>query len=290
MLLDGKKTAKNVLKRVKPRLEKLKKQNINPKMAIIMVGKNPASLSYIRQKRKFCESVGVLYEQRDFEENITTKELIKEIEDINKNNSIHGVIVQLPLPEQVNAPLLFRAIDPGKDVDGFTAYNIGKMFLSKDFEHLPPATPKGIITLLDEYQINVEGKEVVVVGHSNIVGKPIAIMLLNRGATVTVCHLKTKDLKEHVKKADIVIVAAGKVNLITADMVKDGVVIIDVGINKINDPDKEKGYRLVGDADFENIEKKASYITPVPGGVGPMTVASLVENVISASERLSDNN
>ena len=286
MLLDGKKTAKNVLERVKPRLGELKKQNINPKMVIIMVGKNPASLSYIRQKRKFCESVGILYEQRDFEENITTKELVKEIENINEDNSIQGVIVQLPLPKQVDAPLVFRAIDPKKDVDGFTAYNIGKMFLSKDFEHLPPATPKGIITLLDEYKIDVEGKEVVIVGHSNIVGKPIAIMLLNRDATVTVCHYQTKDLKEHTKKADIVIVAVGKVNLITADMVKDGVVIIDVGTNRIDDPSKEKGYRLVGDADFENIEKKASYITPVPGGVGPMTVASLIENVVSAAERL----
>jgi methylenetetrahydrofolate dehydrogenase (NADP+)/methenyltetrahydrofolate cyclohydrolase len=288
MLLDGKKTAQNVLERLKPRIESLNNRNIKPKLVIIMVGKNPASLSYIRQKRKFCESIGVLYEQRDFSEDVTTKELISEIKKINEDDSIHGVIVQLPLPEHIESPLIFRSIEPKKDVDGFTAYNIGKMFLSTEFEHLPPATPKGIARLLEEHDIDVTGKEVVIVGHSNIVGKPIAIMLLNRNATVTVCHRDTKDLKEHTKKADILIVAVGKTNLITEDMVKDGVVIIDVGINKVDDESNEKGYKLVGDVDFEAIEKKASYITPVPGGVGPMTVASLVENVVAAAERLSE--
>lgn len=287
MLLDGKKTAENVLEKLKPRVEKLKKNNINPKLVVVMVGDNPASLSYIRQKKIFCESVGIQYEQRSFNENITTEKLVKEIHNINNDNLIHGVIVQLPLPKHIDIPVLFRAIDPHKDVDGFTAYNIGKMFLSTEFEHLPPATPKGIITLLNEYNTEYKGKEVVIVGHSNIVGKPMAIMFLNRDATVTVCHRDTKDLKSHTLKADILVVAVGKVNLITADMVKEGVIVVDVGINRIDDSSKKSGFRLVGDTDFEALKNKASYITPVPGGVGPMTVASLVENIVTAAERLN---
>jgi methylenetetrahydrofolate dehydrogenase (NADP+)/methenyltetrahydrofolate cyclohydrolase len=287
MLLDGTKTAQKVLTRSIPRIEALKKRGIQPKLVIIMIGDNAASLAYIRQKQKFCEQVGIIYEQRNFDTSITTDELIIEIQKVNTDASIHGLIVQLPVPKQINIPLIIRAIEPKKDVDGFTAYNIGKMFLSTEFEHLPPATPKGIVELLEEYKVPLEGKEVVIVGHSNIVGKPVAVMLMNRNATVTVCHYYTKDLAEHTKRADILIVAVGKPKLITEDMVKKGAVVVDVGINRVEDASKKQGFSLVGDVDFDSISKKTSAITPVPGGVGPMTVAALVENIITATERLS---
>lgn len=285
MILDGTATAEKMLQSLTVKRAALAERGIHAKLVIILVGNNPASLSYIRQKEKYCNQIGIIYEQRNFDESITTDELIVEIESINKDSSVHGLIIQLPLPKHVEVPLILRAIDPKKDVDGFTAYNLGKTFLSADFEHLPPATPKGVIHLLNTYNIELQGKEVVVVGHSNIVGKPMAVMLLNRNATVTVCHYYTKNLGEHTKKADIIICAVGKRNLITADMVKDGAVVVDVGINRIEDPTKKSGFRLVGDCDFENISPKAYAITPVPGGVGPMTVATLMENIITATQR-----
>ncbi|MBU2524792.1 bifunctional 5,10-methylenetetrahydrofolate dehydrogenase/5,10-methenyltetrahydrofolate cyclohydrolase, partial [Patescibacteria group bacterium] len=204
---------------------------------------------------------------------------IKLVEDLNNRDDITGFIVQLPLPKHVYTPDVIKAIDPSKDVDGFHAYNIGKLTLSSDFEHLVPCTPKGIIKMLDYYKIDVKGKDVCIVGASNIVGKPMAAMFLNRMATVSICHIETKDLTHYTKYADIVVVAVGKTNLITAEMVKDDVILIDVGINKMEDG------RLLGDADFENISKKSSYITPVPGGVGPMTVACLIENTLIAYKR-----
>ncbi len=286
MILDGKKTAEKILESVRPRIEALKKGGIQPKLTIILVGENPASLSYTRQKKIFCESVGITYEQKNLPETVTQEKLISIINEINEDPKVHGLLVQLPLPKHINVPLIFKAINPKKDVDGFTAYNLGKMFLSTEFEHLPPATPKGVISLLNEYGIEIQGKEVVVVGHSNIVGKPLSVMFLNRNATVTTCHYYTKDLKKHTKEADILVVAVGKANLITKDMVKKGAVVVDVGVNRIADPSKKSGYRLVGDVDFEKVSGRASFITPVPGGAGPMTVASLVENLVTAAERL----
>lgn len=273
-ILDGKKLSQELIDSVKEEAKKYV-----PKLVVILVGENPASLAYVRSKKKACERSGIDYEERNFSTSITQEELLKEIESANQDPSINGLIVQLPLPDHIEVPLVIRAINPKKDVDGFHAYNIGKMFLSPEFEDLPPATPLGIVKLLDHYNIPIQGQEVVVVGHSNIVGKPISMMMLNRNATVTTCHIYTKDLASHTKRADILIVAVGKAGLITGDMVKEGATVVDVGINRT-----EEG-KLVGDVDFEAVSKKTSFITPVPGGVGPMTVAALILNTVSAAKR-----
>ncbi len=278
-ILDGKALSEKLIDSVKGKVSKLK-----PKLAVIMVGDDPASLAYIRNKKRACERAGIEYEEHKFPTSITHNKLLKEIDKLNKDDSVNGFIVQIPLPEHIYLPEVIRAINPKKDVDGFNAYNIGKMFLSPEFEDLPPATPLGIVKLLDHYNIPIQGQEVVVVGHSNIVGKPISIMMLNRNATVTTCHIHTRDLASHTRRADILIVAVGKPNLITADMVKEGVVVVDVGMNKTRDG------KLCGDVDFANVSKKASYITPIPGGVGPMTVAALILNTVRATERQLKNN
>ena len=279
-LLDGRKVSKELLRNLRDDVAQFHLDHIHPKLAVILVGKDPASLSYIKQKQKACSYTGIEWEQYDYETDITTEDLIEKIEELNADDDIHGILVQLPLPKQVYAPDVLRAIDPRKDVDGFTAYNIGKMFLNKEFEHLSPCTPRGVIKMLEYYGIDLKGKEVVMVGHSNIVGKPLAMMLLNRDATVTICHIHTEDLKFHTLRADILCVAVGKAGLISEDMVKDDAVVVDIGINRL-----ESG-KLVGDCDFETVKEKASYITPVPGGAGPMTVACLMENVVTAAKRI----
>jgi len=273
-LLDGKSLSSKLIDSVKEEAAKLK-----PVLAVILVGENPASLTYVKNKQIACEKAGIKYIEIRFPDTITQKELLAEINDINQDSSINGLLVQLPLPDQIYVPDIIRAIDPKKDVDGFHAYNLGKMFLSPEFEDLPPATPSGIVKLLDHYNIPIQGQEVVVVGHSNIVGKPISIMMLNRNATVTTCHIYTKDLAKHTKRADILIVAVGKAGLITGKMVKKGAVVIDVGTNR-----NAEG-KLCGDVDFKTVSKKASYITPVPGGVGPMTIAALILNTVNATKR-----
>lgn len=279
-ILDGRKVSKEILLQLSHEVNRMKLDHILPRLAVILVGKDPASLSYISQKQKACDVTGIEWEQFDYETDVTTDELIEKIQTLNEDQTIHGILVQLPLPEHIYTPNVIRAIDPRKDVDGFTAYNLGKMFLSTEFEHLAPCTPRGVIRLLEYYQIPIEGKEVVVVGHSNIVGKPLAAMLLNRNATLTVCHIFTKDVAAHTKRADILCVAVGKAKLITAEMVKLGATVIDIGVNIM-----ENG-KLCGDTDFEQIQKKAAYITPVPGGVGPMTVACLMENTVLAAKRI----
>lgn len=280
-LLNGRKLADERLDQIKLEVDFLNKKSVQPRLGVILVGENSASLIYIKNKQKACERTGILWEEFRFGEDVQTEEVIEKIEELNRDISIHGILVQLPLPKHINTPLVIRAIDPQKDVDGFHAYNLGKMFLSSDFEDLVPCTPAGIIKLLEEYQIPIEGQEVTVVGHSNIVGKPISTMLLNRNATVTTCHIFTKDLKEHTLNADILVVAVGKKGLITEDMVKEGATVIDVGINRLPEG------KICGDVDFEKVEKKVKYITPVPGGVGPMTVACLMENVVKAAKRLA---
>ncbi len=247
---------------------------------VVQVGDDPASASYIRQKVKSCDRIGMRHEHKHLPVEITLEELYEVIESLNTDDDVSGFILQLPLPPhlQPHVPELLRAIEPGKDVDGFTAYNLGKMFLSTEFEHLPPATPAGILSLLHYYDIPVEGKHAVVVGHSNIVGKPLSVMLLNRNATVTTCHIHTQDLAAQTRQADLLFVAVGKPGLITADMVKDGAVVVDIGITRTDDG-------LKGDADFEALKEKVSAITPVPKGVGPMTVASLMRNCVRAKER-----
>lgn len=282
-LIDGLKVAGEIYDSLKVEVDELIcEHHVSPKLCVILVGNNPASLSYIKQKQKACDRTGIEWEQFDYDETVTMEELIAKIEELNANERVHGILVQLPLPKHISVPLVIRAIDPKKDVDGFTAYNVGKMFLSSDFEDLAPCTPLGVIKMLEYYKIDPKGKEAVVVGHSNIVGKPLSAMLLNRNATVTTCHIDTQDLAFHTKRADILCVAVGKAGLITADMVKEGAVVIDIGVNRMPDG------KLRGDCDFENIEPKASFITPVPGGAGPMTVACLMLNTVKAAKRLNN--
>lgn len=280
ILLDGKSLAQKFLQKLAGDIAGFTSgSGKNLKLVIIQVGHDNASDVYIGQKMKAALRVGIDSQHVLLSESISTDELVQKIYSLNADQSVHGILVQFPLPKHIDSPLVIRSIDPDKDVDGFTAYNLGKMFLDKNFEQLVPCTPRGIFALLEEYTIDVTGKEAVVVGASNIVGKPLTAMLLNRRATVTVCHSKTRDLAAHTRRADLLFVAVGKPRLITADMVKEGAVIIDVGINRDADG------KLCGDVDFDNVSKKASYITPVPGGVGPMTVACLMENVLRAGKK-----
>jgi methylenetetrahydrofolate dehydrogenase (NADP+) / methenyltetrahydrofolate cyclohydrolase len=274
-ILSGQQPADAILASIQKEVTQL-----DPKLVIVQVGSDPASDSYIRKKLESAEKVGMRHELLKLRENITESEMFAHIKTLNDDADVTGYIIQLPLPSHLEKvqPQLFRAIDPYKDVDGFTAYNIGKMFLSPEFEHLPPATPAGVIALLDYYKIDVKGKHAVVVGAGNIVGKPLAVMLLNRGATVTVCHEFTKDLSHHTKEADLLISAVGKPGLITGDMIKEGAVVIDIGITQTPDG-------LKGDVDADAAKEIASAITPVPGGVGPMTVASLLKNCVTAKKR-----
>ena len=283
-LLDGKLVSEEILKEVALDVATLKKEGIQPKLAIILVGKDAGSLSYIAQKSKACEKTGIVCEQISYDETVTHEKVIETIHELNKRSDVHGVLVQLPLPSHIYTPEVIKAVSPRKDVDGFHAYNLGKMFTSTEFEELAPCTPLGIIKLLEYYKIDVKGMDATVVGASNIVGKPLSVMLLNRNATVTNCHIHTKNLKSHTRNADLLVVAVGKPGLIKADMVKKGAIVVDVGCNIVilgsekGDTRGGKGSdtalkRVVGDVEFEAIAKKASYITPVPGGVGPMTVA-----------------
>ena len=264
-----------------------------PKLAVIIVGHNPASETYVANKIKACAEVGIEAERVALEAEITEEELLAEVERLNRDASVDGFIVQLPLPEHINESAILSAIDYRKDVDGLTPENVGRTV--QGLPSLVSATPRGIRELLARYDIQTEGKHVVVIGRSNIVGKPIAMLLMQRpylslpgmsasslgDATVTICHSKTRDLEAICQTADIIIVAAGVPNLLTANMVREGVVVIDVGINRVED-DSPRGYHLVGDVDFENVAPKASYITPVPGGVGPMTIVSLLQNTLQA--------
>ncbi len=275
LLLSGRPVADALLESLKPEIKKL-----NPKLVVVQVGDDPASASYINQKLKSCAAVGMKHEHRHLDDKTTLPELMKLIDELNSDPDVTGFIVQLPLPQQLQSHVaeIIRAIDPKKDIDGFGAYNLGKMFLSTEFEHLPPATPYGVIEMLSYYKLPVEGKHAVIVGRSNIVGKPLAIMLLNRGATVTVCHSKTKNLTEFTRQADILCAAVGSPKVITRDMVKKGAVVIDIGVSRVDG-------KLCGDVDFDNVQEVASAITPVPGGVGPLTVASLIRNCITAKQR-----
>lgn len=274
-LLAGRPVADALLETLKTEVKKL-----DPKLVVVQVGEDPASSSYINQKLKSCTAVGMRHEHKHLAASTTLKELMSTIDALNKDADVTGFIVQLPLPPalQPHVPEVIKAIDPKKDIDGFGAYNLGKMFLSVEFEHLPPATPSGIIEMLKYYKIDVAGKHAVVVGRSNIVGKPLAIMLLNRGATVSICHSKTKDLAAMTKQADILCLAVGSPKMITKDMVKKGAVVIDIGVSRVDG-------KLCGDADFDALQNTASAITPVPGGVGPLTVASLIRNCVTAKKR-----
>ena len=274
-ILDGRMVAKKIRQGLKSEVEDLKANGINPKLAVIMVGEDPSSKIYVKNKSIACNEVGIEYEEFLLSETTTMEELLDLIDKLNKDATIHGILLQSPIPKGLDINEAFRAIDPKKDVDGFNPFNVGKLCLGQDT--FVSCTPFGIIKLLGEYNIEIEGKNAVVVGRSNIVGKPMMQCLLNKNATVTICHSKTKDLKEVTKEADILVVAIGRANFITKDMVKENAVVIDVGINR-----GENG-KLCGDVDFEEVSKVASYITPVPGGVGPMTIAMLMNNIVKAA-------
>lgn len=274
-ILNGKELAKVIRENLKLECEEMKKQGIIPKLAVIMVGDDPASKIYVKNKSKAAEDIGVEYEEYILKEDIKQKELIDLIKKLNNDNTINGILLQSPIPKHLDIDEAFRTISEEKDVDGFNPINLGKLLLNQDT--FVSCTPYGIMKLFEHYNIDLEGKNVVIVGRSNIVGKPLIACCLNKNATVTVCHSKTKNIEEKTKNADILIVAIGKSKFITEDMVKTGAVVIDVGINRGEDK------KITGDVDYENVSKKASYITPVPGGVGPMTIAMLMNNVIKAT-------
>lgn len=276
-IIDGKELAKNIRLKLRDEVEELKNADINSKLAVIMVGDDKASKVYVKNKSKACEDVGIEYEEHILPANTKMEELLELIENLNNDETVHGILVQSPLPKGLDANEAFRTISSKKDVDGFNPINVGKLSLNQDC--FVSCTPFGIIKMLEAYNIEIEGAHAVIIGRSNIVGKPLAQCLLNKNATVTICHSRTKNLKELTKQADILIAAIGKAKFVTEDMVKEGATVIDVGINRMDDG------KLLGDTDFENIKDKVSYITPVPGGVGPMTIAMLMHNVVKAAKQ-----
>ncbi|MDR2731368.1 MAG: bifunctional 5,10-methylene-tetrahydrofolate dehydrogenase/5,10-methylene-tetrahydrofolate cyclohydrolase [Treponema sp.] len=282
VVIDGKSIGLKVRQDVKKRVQELKPKGIIPKLAVILAGENPASLSYVAAKEKALSEDGMECCVFRLDAGVPEAGLLSLIDKLNKDAAVHGILVQHPLPDHINGGKIFAAIEPAKDVDCFNPVSVGNMVLGK--KCFLPCTPHGILVLLLETRIELSGSHAVVIGRSNIVGKPLVNLLAGRdvNATVTICHTGTKDTARFTRQADIVIAAAGKSGLVTADMVKDGAVVIDVGMNRVSDPSKSRGYRLCGDVDFPAVAEKASYITPVPGGVGPMTIAMLMYNVAQA--------
>ena len=273
--IDGKAFSQTVLEKIREEHSQLKEKYGKPAgLAVVIVGSNPASQVYVKNKIKACENVGFYSENIELDENISEKELLQEIDRLNKNDRINGILVQLPLPAHINELKIIDSISPEKDVDGFHVSNIGKMVIGDETGFLS-CTPYGIMQLLEEYKIEIAGKDAVIIGRSNIVGKPMALMLIQKGATVQVCNSNTKDLRKKLNKADIIIVAAGVPKLLKKEDVKEGAVVIDVGINRVDG-------KICGDVDYEEVAEKTSYITPVPGGVGPMTIASLIKNTFKS--------
>ncbi|WP_305873916.1 bifunctional methylenetetrahydrofolate dehydrogenase/methenyltetrahydrofolate cyclohydrolase FolD [Helicobacter pylori] len=278
VLLDGQALAYDIEKDLKNKIQTITAQtHKSPKLAVILVGKDPASITYVNMKIKACERVGMDFDLKTLQENITEAKLLSLIKDYNTDQNISGVLVQLPLPRHIDTKMILEAIDPNKDVDGFHPLNIGKLCTQK--ESFLPATPMGVMRLLEHYHIGIKGKDVAIIGASNIIGKPLSMLMLNAGASVSVCHILTKDISFYTQNADIVCVGVGKPDLIKASMLKKGAVVVDIGINHLNDG------RIVGDVDFNNAQKVAGFITPVPKGVGPMTIVSLLENTLIAFEK-----
>lgn len=275
-ILDGKGLAKKIREQLKQEVEELKKQGINPKLAVIMVGDNSSSEVYVKNKSFACKKVGIEFEEFLLKETTSENELLELITQLNEDSEVHGILLQSPVPKQIDINKAFRAILPKKDVDGFHPMNVGNLVIGEDC--FISCTPFGIMKLLEAYEIEIEGKNAVILGRSNIVGKPMVQCLLAKNATITVCHSKTKNIQHIVANADIVISAIGKPHFVTSNMIKKGAVVIDVGINRL-----ENG-NIVGDVDFESVNPKASFITPVPGGVGPMTIAMLLTNVVKAAK------
>ena len=287
-IIDGKKISSEIKIEIAAEVEKIKQDGGKiPHLAAIIVGNDPASETYVGHKTKACEQVGFVSSTLRFDENISENELLKEIDVLNQNPDIDGFIVQLPMPDHISEEKITLAINPAKDVDGFHPENVGRMVIG-----LPaylPATPFGIIELIKKYNIETEGKNCVIIGRSNIVGTPISLLMMKKAypgnSTVTVCHSRTKNIKEITRKADIIIVAIGKLEFLTADMVKEGAVVIDVGIHRIKSDKTKSGWKLRGDVKFDEVAEKCDYITPVPGGVGPMTIVSLLKNTLLAAKK-----
>jgi methylenetetrahydrofolate dehydrogenase (NADP+)/methenyltetrahydrofolate cyclohydrolase len=289
-IIDGRQIAAQMREELKQRIAVLRQRGIQPGLAVILAGDDPASQSYVKSKAKACAEIGIYSVDNRLPAEISEEELLSRIEQFNRNERVHGILVQLPLPEHIDEMRVLMAISPEKDVDGFHPVNVGKMVIGQ--RCFLPCTPHGIVQMLVRSGVQLEGAEVVIVGRSNIVGKPLANLLIQKSrlgnATVTVCHTKTRNLAEHVQRADIVIAAAGRPRTITAEMVREGAVVIDVGVNRVEDPAAKNGYRLVGDVDFESVQQKASMITPVPGGVGPMTITMLLYNTVESAERTAE--
>lgn len=275
-ILDGKETSKKVKDALKTDVEKMKERGVTPGLAVIIVGNDSASRVYVNNKKKACEYIGIHSEEYALPEETTQEELLELVEQLNKKDDIHGILCQLPLPKHINEETVINAISPKKDVDAFHPVNVGKIMIG-NFDFLP-CTPSGVMELLNEYNISTDGKHCVVIGRSNIVGKPQAMLMLHKNATVTICHSHTKNLKEICQSADILIVAIGRAKMIDESYIKDGAVVIDVGM------DRDENGKLCGDVDFESACKKASFITPVPGGVGPMTISTLMKNAVRAAQ------
>ena len=284
-IIDGKQVAAQMREELKAQVAELKKKGVTPGLGVILVGENPASQSYVTAKEKACEEIGIYSDDNRLPASTSQAELMALVKRMNHDPKISGILVQLPLPAPLNEAEVLLAIDPSKDVDGFHPTNVGKMVVGE--RAFLPCTPHGVVQLLLRNGVRLDGADIVIVGRSNIVGKPLANMLIQKSktgnATVTVCHTRTKNLAEHTKRADVVIAAAGKPNTITADMVKTGAAVIDVGVNRIADPTRKSGFRLVGDVDFEAVKEKASLITTVPGGVGPMTITMLLYNTVESA-------
>lgn len=286
-IIDGKQVAADIRAELKAEVAKLKEQGIVPGLGVILVGDDPASNSYVTAKERTCEELGIHSDDNRLPAETSQDELMRLIEKMNADPKINGILVQLPLPKHMNESEVLFAIDPDKDVDGFHPVSVGKMVVGE--KAFLSCTPHGVLHLLLRSGVKIEGSHVVIVGRSNIVGKPLANMLIQKSpmgnATVTVCHTRTKDLGHYTRQADILVAAAGRPNTVTADMVKDGAAVIDVGVNRVEDATRKRGYRLVGDVDFEAVKEKASLITPVPGGVGPMTITMLMYNTVQSAKR-----
>ena len=282
VLIDGKKVSAEVRARLAKEANELKEKTGRvPGLATVLVGDDPASAVYVRNKNKICRELGFKSFDQKLSLDTSEAKLLQLIKELNSNNDIHGILVQLPLPNQIDSEKILQAIDPNKDVDGFHPINVGKLVVGNAL--LTPCTPTGIIKLLDYYEIDISGKHAVILGRSNIVGKPVSMLLLQRNATITICHSRTKNLEEITRSADILVAAIGRANFVTENMVSEETIVIDVGINRVDG-------KLTGDINFETVSKKASYITPVPGGVGPMTIALLMENTLKAFKESIDIN
>jgi methylenetetrahydrofolate dehydrogenase (NADP+)/methenyltetrahydrofolate cyclohydrolase len=278
-ILDGRKISQTLFEALRPRVQKLiKEKNIEPKLVFFLIGESPASIAYVGMKEKACEKIGIISEVLRYTNEVSQDEILSKIDELNQDDDVHGMMIQLPLPNHLDVSTLTSSILPQKDADGLHPVNVGNMFLSVEREELPPATALGIVRLIEAYDINLRGLNVTVIGRSNLVGKPLAVMLINRDATVTVCHSKSKDIAACCRNADMIISATGSPKLVQADWVSEGAIVIDAGYAVVDG-------KTCGDVDFDQVAEKCSYITPVPGGVGPMTIYSIVENTVRAAEK-----